>query len=871
MYRGILGLTLAACAPPAHLVLTVEDPDVAAEAADRLYCGLAADDLRRVDLDRDLSFPVRFTVAAASGGDKTVFVEARAGEVILAKGNAVLAFARQGTPTGRVELARVCDVDDDCFDELFCDGTGFCRGGVCAYEDKPCASNFACVISECLEEQKRCDVRVDHGSCPADSYCDTGAGCVVGRRCLVAADCQDGSICNGEEQCVNFHCVAGPSPSFDDGDICTLDGCNPQSTPQVFNVAQGGLDGAACTIVGSGLVGICVAAKGGCVESMCGDGVVDDASEVCDDGADNSDAYSLAPRCKLDCTGLAPHCGDGEQDSGEACDDGDAMDGGNGCDASCQRNDVCGDRVHHYLFEVCDDGNTDGCDGDCAADCSRYVFHGCGDGEVCGAEVCDDGDATDCGACNHDCSGPGNGGYCGDGAVCGAAEACDDGYNDACGTCNADCTGPGTWHICGDGDFCPEFEACDDGPGEGEGWCVDDCSGVQTCGDGAVTGSEECDDQNGDSTDTCTTTCARTFIQRAGLSVPDGGGRSGIGVAASGGTLVVGDQWDDDNGVDAGAAHIFEREDGGAWAYVLKLLAGDGAADDRFGAVSVSGDTIAVGAWGTDNLGHPTGSVYIFERDQGGPGSWGQVREIVGATSAAIGARVSLEGDRLAVGALVRTLYIFERDRGGAENWGEVIHQGGTGVTSGMELSGDTAVITEPAFMMTPYGAAHVHQRSQGGTDTWGEVTTLDPPVGQESIAYGNGASLDLDTAVIGDNDDAAFVFQRDQGGTDAWGLVTAVVPSEVVSGTRFGAAVAVRGSTVLVGAPAADDSGVDSGAAFVFRRDQGGVNAWGQVAKLLPDDGAAGDGFGSAVCMTGTTLVVAAGGRGRVYLFELR
>jgi cysteine-rich repeat protein len=56
---------------------------------------------------------------------------------------------------------------------------------------------------------------------------------------------------------------------------------------------------------------------------------------------------------------------------GEACDDGNTNDDGNGCDALCQRNDDCGDEIVQALFEQCDDGNSvenDGCSTSCEED-----------------------------------------------------------------------------------------------------------------------------------------------------------------------------------------------------------------------------------------------------------------------------------------------------------------------------------------------------------------------------------------------------------------------------------------------------------------------------------------------------------------------
>ncbi len=67
-------------------------------------------------------------------------------------------------------------------------------------------------------------------------------------------------------------------------------------------------------------------------------------------------------------------------------------------------------------------------------------------------------------------------------------------------------------------------------------------------------------------------------------------------------------------------------------------------------------------------------------------------------------------------------------------------------------------------------------------------------------------------------------------------------------------------GDTAFVGSFLADVGGnVDQGAAYVYYRNQGGPDAWGQVAKLTAADGAGGDGFGGGVRSSGDMAIVGA------------
>jgi cysteine-rich repeat protein len=106
----------------------------------------------------------------------------------------------------------------------------------------------------------------------------------------------------------------------------------------------------------------------------CGDGIVQDGKETCDDGV-NLTTYSATgkPGCAPGCKASA-YCGDGHVDSmaGEECDSGGAANaGGYGqCDSSCHRGSRCGDGVLDDN-EVCDDGNLisgDGCSNKCVVD-----------------------------------------------------------------------------------------------------------------------------------------------------------------------------------------------------------------------------------------------------------------------------------------------------------------------------------------------------------------------------------------------------------------------------------------------------------------------------------------------------------------------
>ncbi len=137
---------------------------------------------------------------------------------------------------------------------------------------------------------------------------------------------------------------------------------------------------------------------------------------------------------------------------------------------------------------------------------------------------------------------------------------------------------------------------------------------------------------------------------------------------------------------------------------------------------------------------------------------------------------------------------------------------------------------------------------------------------GARDDIFGRTVGISGDTMVIGavGGDDLgstsglAYLYERNQGGTENWGQVTKLLASDGEEGDFFGS-VAISGNTMVVGANLDNDNGFDSGSAYIFDRDQEGINNWGQVTKLLASDGAVEDFFGFEVAISGDTVIIGA------------
>ena len=172
--------------------------------------------------------------------------------------------------------------------------------------------------------------------------------------------------------------------------------------------------------------------------------------------------------------------------------------------------------------------------------------------------------------------------------------------------------------------------------------------------------------------------------------------RFGWSVAVSGITAVVGALWEDAGGTDAGAAYVFQRNEGGPdhWGEVTKLTASDARAGGFFGFnVAVSGDTAVVGALGDDDGGSSAGAAYVFQRAEGGADNWGEVKKLTASDAQAadrFGGGVAVSGDTAVVGANgvddggtdAGAAYVFEaKDADGDTD--------GDGIPNGIDLDDD--------------------------------------------------------------------------------------------------------------------------------------------------------------------------------------
>ena len=172
-------------------------------------------------------------------------------------------------------------------------------------------------------------------------------------------------------------------------------------------------------------------------------------------------------------------------------------------------------------------------------------------------------------------------------------------------------------------------------------------------------------------------------------------------------------------------------------------------------------------------------------------------------------------------------------------------------------VSGDYAVIgalgeDEDAGgenTLSSSGAAYILHKTNG---KWKQIRKISPSVRGVYYHFGWSVSISGDYAIVSANMEeltgsggekipqagAAYIFKKNQGGEDNWGEVKRITASKPEFYDNFGSSVSISGEYVVVGAYLASKNASEAveissaGGAYVFKKNQGGTDNWGQIKK---------------------------------------
>ena len=295
---------------------------------------------------------------------------------------------------------------------------------------------------------------------------------------------------------------------------------------------------------------------------------------------------------------------------------------------------------------------------------------------------------------------------------------------------------------------------------------------------------------------------------------------------------------------------------------------GDGASfDDTGWAVAVEGDTALLGV-PLDSIGPNEfqGTVYVYLRIGSLWSQQAKLKASDGALGDEFGFSVALSGDTALIGAVVGNsgrgaAYVFTRS---ANVWTQQAKLVASDAAANdrfgwsVALEGDRAVVgaNEDDLANANQGSAYVFSRSGS---LWSQQSKLTATDGALNDEFGYAVAVSGSTILVGAHSRGsstgyAYAFTFAAG---AWTQQAKITATDAAQGDYFGWSVALEGDTALIGAPGDDvSSAFEQGSAYVFVR--AGV-LWTQQAKLSAADGAGNDQFAWKLALSGDTVLVGA------------
>ena len=284
-----------------------------------------------------------------------------------------------------------CTTKADCNDGNVCT-SDLCALGKCVFQSSqgtPCDDGNLCTAGDTCKAGGVCGngqpvVCDDKNGCTQDS-CDAKTGKCVFSAAAAGSACEDGNLCTSGEKCTGTTCGGGQLAVCNDGKVCTMDACVPQTGKCAFVDIPG--CGSKCKVDSDCPSTGVQCAVPACVAGKCY--VSATPGKTCNDG----NACTSGDVCSPTCVGAPITCDDKDPCTKDQCDPkaGCSFQKIAGCGVKCKLPTDCDDK-DLCTFDTCN-AFTGNClytkIANCTANPQCKTQTDCDDADACTADYCD--------------------------------------------------------------------------------------------------------------------------------------------------------------------------------------------------------------------------------------------------------------------------------------------------------------------------------------------------------------------------------------------------------------------------------------------------------------------------------------------------
>ncbi|HEY3975362.1 MAG TPA: FG-GAP repeat protein [Candidatus Sulfotelmatobacter sp.] len=292
-------------------------------------------------------------------------------------------------------------------------------------------------------------------------------------------------------------------------------------------------------------------------------------------------------------------------------------------------------------------------------------------------------------------------------------------------------------------------------------------------------------------------------------------------------------------------------------------------------SVAVSGNTVVVGAPGTDGQGNfVSGAAYVYVKPSTGWGNMTQVAKLTASDAggtAGFGLSVAISGKTIVVNSNLPELYVFEEPAGGWTDMTETAILSVSPVGLGpclcgqLGIDGDTLIVGSPLDAFGNFGSIEVYVKPATGWQNTSQpnATLIQADAQYEEQSFRSvaisGGTVVGEGLVFANNtaENSVFLFTKPANGWNGDYTPQAVLSSTQALNYFGGGTVSISGNTVVAGSNSPNLTNFPPPFVDVWVEPTSGWSDMTETAQLSDGNTTFADEFGTSTAIVGNRILV--------------